>query len=334
MLEESTAYDWWQAPDEAPDFGDLPDAGRVLEVCGKDDRRASRLQKQALAAGLREIGYPKRALALDRCCTTWVVHRFERGRKVVGVTECGDLLCPDAMRKRSRRLTGSVCDSIEGFCAQRPGLQGLMVTLTVRNCPSHELQATVGRVIRAYGELMQRVAVKRACHAWVRSVELTRNAQTREWHVHVHAVWFVERAAYFKGCNLVFTRKGSFIVQPRNPPGSHGYVFEGCTVAALNPGFDGALFARDFGTPFPNGEAVFLNTAIKGDIMAALPWSFSVTHAKAARGTLVAMVGMRASCQPMPVLMRVAPAASTAWASSTTSSNEEPPSTRSSMDRR
>jgi hypothetical protein len=31
---------------------------------------------------------------------------------------------------------------------------------------------------------------------------------------------------------------------------------------------------------------------------------------KAARGTLVAMVGMRASCQPMPVLMMVAPAAS------------------------
>ena len=35
---------------------------------------------------------------------------------------------------------------------------------------------------------------------------------------------------------------------------------------------------------------------------------FFVTQAKAARGTLVAMVGTRASCQPMPVLMIVAPA--------------------------
>jgi hypothetical protein len=41
-----------------------------------------------------------------------------------------------------------------------------------------------------------------------------------------------------------------------------------------------------------------------------------VTQAKAARGTLVAMVGMRASCQPMPVLMSVAPAAAIALASS------------------
>lgn len=32
--------------------------------------------------------------------------------------------------------------------------------------------------------------------------------------------------------------------------------------------------------------------------------SSAVTQLKAPRGTLVAMVGMRASCQPMPVLMR------------------------------
>ncbi|MCY1507965.1 hypothetical protein D9M68_422590 [compost metagenome] len=64
------------------------------------------------------------------------------------------------------------------------------------------------------------------------------------------------------------------------------------------------------------------------------PRSLAVTLVKAARGTLVAMVGMRASCQPMPVLMRVAPAASMALARVTISSQVLPPSTRSSMDRR
>ena len=65
-----------------------------------------------------------------------------------------------------------------------------------------------------------------------------------------------------------------------------------------------------------------------------LPISLRVTQAKAARGTEVAMVGMRASCQPMPVLMIVAPAASTAWASSTTSSKVEPFGTKSIIERR
>ena len=46
------------------------------------------------------------------------------------------------------------------------------------------------------------------------------------------------------------------------------------------------------------------------------------------------MVGTRASCQPMPVFRRVAPAASTALASWTTSSQLLPSGTRSSMERR
>ena len=61
---------------------------------------------------------------------------------------------------------------------------------------------------------------------------------------------------------------------------------------------------------------------------------FAVTQVKAARGTLVTMVGTRASCQPMPVLMKVAPAASTALACATISGQSLPPSTRSSIDSR
>ncbi len=64
------------------------------------------------------------------------------------------------------------------------------------------------------------------------------------------------------------------------------------------------------------------------------PFSLRVTQLKAARGTGVAMVGMRASCQPIPVLIKVAPAASTALASCTVSSNVPPSSTKSSIDRR
>ncbi len=64
------------------------------------------------------------------------------------------------------------------------------------------------------------------------------------------------------------------------------------------------------------------------------PRSRRVTQVKAARGTIVAMVGIRASCQPMPVFTMLAPAASTAWARATTSSQLEPSSTRSSIESR
>ena len=42
--------------------------------------------------------------------------------------------------------------------------------------------------------------------------------------------------------------------------------------------------------------------------MFTLPFNFLVTQVNAARGTLVAIVGIRASCQPIPVLIMVAPA--------------------------
>ena len=52
--------------------------------------------------------------------------------------------------------------------------------------------------------------------------------------------------------------------------------------------------------------------------------NFLLTQVKAPRGTLVAMVGTRASCQPMPVFSKVAPAALMARASCKTSGHELP----------
>ena len=68
--------------------------------------------------------------------------------------------------------------------------------------------------------------------------------------------------------------------------------------------------------------------------MFTAPFSLRVTQLKPARGTMVAMVGMRASCQPMPVLIMLAPAASTAFAWATISSQALPSGTISSIERR
>ena len=61
---------------------------------------------------------------------------------------------------------------------------------------------------------------------------------------------------------------------------------------------------------------------------------FLVTQVNAALGTEVAIVGTRDSCQPIPVLMIVAPAFSIAFPNCTTSSQELPFSTKSNIDNR
>ena len=59
-----------------------------------------------------------------------------------------------------------------------------------------------------------------------------------------------------------------------------------------------------------------------------------VTFENAPAGTIVAIVGIRASCQPIPVLRIVAPASSIAFASITISSQLLPSAIKSSMDKR
>ena len=68
--------------------------------------------------------------------------------------------------------------------------------------------------------------------------------------------------------------------------------------------------------------------------MDSLPINRFVTQLNPPRGTIVAMVGTRASCQPIPVLIIVAPAFSISFAKYSTSSQVEPSSTRSSIDNR
>ncbi len=60
--------------------------------------------------------------------------------------------------------------------------------------------------------------------------------------------------------------------------------------------------------------------------------SRAVAERQAPGGTWVMIVGTRASCQPMPVLSTVTPAASRPCASAATSSQVWPPSTRSSSE--
>jgi hypothetical protein len=72
--------------------------------------------------------------------------------------------------------------------------------------------------------------------------------------------------------------------------------------------------------------------AMTGNRVAAL--MRAETQPNAPRGTMPAMVGTRASCQPMPVLSSVAPAPSICDATHSASAPVPPPSTRSSPESR
>jgi len=196
---------------EVPYFCDspgLPDGGKKLGKVGKCDFRRMHLQKLALAHSLEAAGRDDVASLIRNCCTTLIVDRFSKGSRVRGLNECKHPLCPTAQLARARRLYGEISASIERFLDKNEGMQGLLLTLTERSCPAHELRYRLGELLRGFARLMMFTKVKRAVKAYVRSVEFTRNALTGLWHAHIHVCIFVSKAEYFRrGSKLYITQE-------------------------------------------------------------------------------------------------------------------------------
>ncbi|KRQ01274.1 hypothetical protein AOQ73_18135 [Bradyrhizobium pachyrhizi] len=178
-----------------PELGDFAGIGKRL-----GNKRLAQFQCMKvgpLADALAEIGEDEAAAAMRNCGCFLILHRFERGRLFRAFNECNHLVCPTAQRRRAAKLVESKGAAIERYIRKNPGFRPLMVTLTTKSVPAYDLWVAVSQIIEAYRKLMRRVAIKRAFPAWLRSLELTRNPQTRFFMVHLHCI-FIVGPDYFK----------------------------------------------------------------------------------------------------------------------------------------
>jgi len=114
---------------------------------------------------------------------------------------CKERLCSMCNWRRSLRM-GYVLSTVLDEVGQRnKNFIPLFLTLTVRNCPAdvEELTATLDKVIEGWHRLFRNNRkIGSAVKGWFRSLELTYNEKTVEFHPHIHAILLVDRR-YFKG---------------------------------------------------------------------------------------------------------------------------------------
>lgn len=77
-----------------------------------------------------------------------------------------------------------------------PKHRWIFLTLTVRNCPLGELRTTIRGMSKAWNKFVKFKAFPAT--GWVRSLEVTRNPDTRDAHPHYHVLMMVP-ASYFSG---------------------------------------------------------------------------------------------------------------------------------------
>ena len=105
---------------------------------------------------------------------------------------CKDRMCPMCAMRKSRAIAAQAMAILPGILAAAPERVAVLVTLTIKNVPFDELEGAIDALLEAWTSMRMRRIVRDHTPAWARTIEVTRNMDTGEWHPHVHIIAVVD----------------------------------------------------------------------------------------------------------------------------------------------
>jgi plasmid rolling circle replication initiator protein Rep len=103
--------------------------------------------------------------------------------------------CPVCQWRRSLRWQAKIYRALPKLRRDFPDTRFLFLTLTIKNCPVHELRKTLDLLHRGWARLIKLRSWP--ARGWVRAVEITRSQRDRTAHPHYHCLLMVP-PAYFQ----------------------------------------------------------------------------------------------------------------------------------------
>jgi len=108
--------------------------------------------------------------------------------------------CPVCQWRRSMKWQAKMFSAMPEITQAYPTHRWIFVTFTVRNCDLVDLRAVVDDMNKAFKRLSQLKAFPAI--GWIKSLEVTRNADTGQAHPHFHCLMLVD-SKYFGGRNYI-----------------------------------------------------------------------------------------------------------------------------------
>lgn len=109
---------------------------------------------------------------------------------------CKDRLCPMCNWRRSLKLYGQVSAVMDVL--EQQGYQFLFLTLTIKNCSASDLPKTIDVLLKGFKHLFNdNRRIRKSIKGFFRSLEITKNKKTGEYHPHLHCILAVS-PSYFK----------------------------------------------------------------------------------------------------------------------------------------
>jgi plasmid rolling circle replication initiator protein Rep len=117
-------------------------------------------------------------------------------KKLKHANFCRERLCPMCAWRRSLKTSQQVHDVSHAVFREHPKWKYLLLTLTVPNCPGSDLHQTTTKILKSFKSLMDLKEVKAGVRGYFRSLEVTYNLETKQYHPHLHVMLLVTQS-YF-----------------------------------------------------------------------------------------------------------------------------------------
>lgn len=120
-------------------------------------------------------------------------------RRLDAASFCRDRMCPMCQWRKSLVTFAQVSTIMNVLQKRVPDAVPIFLTLTVRNCKAAELGNTVTRVLKGWSTLTSKCGnpkLNATIIGWFRTLEITYNSVTQEWHPHIHAI-VIMPSSYF-----------------------------------------------------------------------------------------------------------------------------------------
>ncbi|HEN0860341.1 TPA: protein rep [Streptococcus agalactiae] len=172
---------------------------------GKDRNwRGRKILSLKLADVFKDLGYKKSLVERVQTCGDVLrfVRREDGSLKLYQAYFCKNKLCPMCNWRRSMKYSYQTSRIVDEAIKQEPKSRFIFLTLTVKNVAGNDLNKTLTSLTQSFDRLFRRAKVKKNMIGYLRSVEVTHNELTNEYHPHIHVLLML-KTSYFKGGNYI-----------------------------------------------------------------------------------------------------------------------------------
>lgn len=157
-------------------------------------------EDELLSNGRKVSDYRRIPFKLGLCSNYLeFAHLKNKEKHISYIESCHCSLCPTCNFFRSRNNLHDFIMILEDFFSEDDNCEYpfVFLTLTVPNCPGSELRQTIKKINKAFNKFLGYDEIKNIVVGCSRSLEVTINEDTGEFHPHLHCLIIVKKD-YFK----------------------------------------------------------------------------------------------------------------------------------------